>query len=262
LVKYLNANSSQDIFDTLSRVIAPSAAKVTNVKSLYALETVKGTILDRLYLPATWPALAKQIVTLLNQTAETTTGTNNTQSNSNETAQWIYGDAVSAIYGIRGSDTTFKPTSAEEYLPTIEYETNLSGFSDSWYPPLWASARWKIPARERFYGNFTAKTKHPIMFLNGDADPVTPLQAARTASKGFEGSVVLAHGGFGHASMSDPSSCVQKYTRAYFMNGTLPAEQAYCKPDLGPWQLAKARNALAYGPIESSNGTLMDSVNL
>lgn len=250
LAEFLQVNSTQDLFDGINLLIEPLAANVTDVTTLVTLIEAKGLILSQLYWPSQWPALAQTLAAVMNATSED--ASTESDSASTEETTWIYDQAVYSIFGIRGSDATWKPTSAEELLPQIEYQANLSGFSDTWYFNIDVSSRWKLPAKERFSGNFTAQTKHPILYVNSEYDPVTPLVAAQRASKGFEGSAVLPHSGWGHGLIASPSTCAHKYTQAYFKDGTLPEEDAYCEPDLKPWELAKARNGLMYGPIPSS----------
>ena len=71
--------------------------------------------------------------------------------------------------------------------------------------------------------------------------PTTFILGARNASKVLEGSRVLGHSGYGHGIVARPSSCVYNYITAYFVNGTLPAPGTHCKPDMGPWEMAKAQ---------------------
>lgn len=255
LATFSEANSTQDLFDLISTVTSAVSANVTDLETQLALMGVKTGILSQLYWPSQWPALSEQIVSMLNATSEDAASTDASSEESDspsteEAAPWTYDQASMAIYGIRASDATFKPTSPTEYLPQVSYQSSLSGFADSWYFNMWTSARWKLPAKERFHGAFEAKTKHPILYVNGEYDPVTPLVAAQRASKGFEGSVVLAHSGFGHGLIASPSKCAQEYTRAYFREGSLPEEGTSCEPDLGPWELARARNGSMMGALK------------
>jgi pimeloyl-ACP methyl ester carboxylesterase len=253
LTTFLNATSSQEIFDAINSVVTPLVENVTDIASFMSVLSAKSTILPSLYWPSRWPLLAENLVIALNATInpdETTTPDSDTAANSTEPAPWAYDHAVYSIYGIRGSDTTFKPQSAEEYLPQVAYQSSVSGFSDAWYFNTWISARWKMPAKEQFYGEFKAKTKNPILYVNGEYDPVTPLVAAQRASKGFEGSRVLSHGGYGHGAIADPSKCVHEYVRKYFEEGKMPEEGAKCEEaDLGPWELAKVREGRMMGAL-------------
>ena len=258
LATFVNANSTGDLFDVMDLYVAQLAAKVVDVETFELYAPFKQAILQGLYFPSQWPAMAETIVTFLSTStddasteAEADADAESESETKREATPWSYGSDAGAGIGIRGSDATFKPTSAKEYLPTLENQINVSSFADVWYSSAWISAQWKMPAKERFYGEFTAKTKHPILYVNGEYDPVTPLVHARRASKGFEGSVVLSHSGFGHGVFADPSNCVHEYTRAFFKDGVLPEEGTYCEPDLGPWELAKIRNGTAYGALQS-----------
>lgn len=246
LATYTNANSTQGMLDVINQ---PLGQLVTAVESNYsdaeaqaAVVGLKSIIHGHMYQPSTWPALAEEIVAELNAT----------EPDDDATEPWKYGDAVSAIYGIRASDTIWKPSSAEEYLPAAEYQATVSSFSDVWYFAAWVAAQWKMPAKERFSGKFEAKTKHPILYINGDYDPVTPVEDAHSASKGFEGSVVLEHTGIGHTVLADPSVCVQKHVQAYFKDGTLPEGGTRCESDLKPWPLAKAREGKPFGALNTT----------
>lgn len=255
LATYIDANSTQDLFNVTSLVIETAAVNITDMATFSAYSSLKAAILSAngLYFPSTWPALAEAMVLVLNTTADEAAANAEADTDATpEPARWTYDQAVSAGLGIRGADATFKPKSAEEYLPQVEFQANVSGFADSWYTAAWIASRWKMPAKERFYGEFKAKTKHPILYINGEYDPVTPLNNARRASKGFEGSVVLAHSGKGHGIFADPSTCVQKHVQAYFKDGVLPDEDAHCEPDLGVWELAKARNGTFLGALAPS----------
>lgn len=63
---------------------------------------------------------------------------------------------------------------------------------------LFQCSVWKVNAKERYMGTFRGiRTRTPILFLNGEYDPVTPLISARNASDGFVGSRVLSTSGVG-----------------------------------------------------------------
>lgn len=72
---------------------------------------------------------------------------------------------------------------------------------------------------------------------------------AKTASKGFEGSVVLAHEGYSHTEAADPSPCVHNHVQAYFKDGQLPEVNTVCEPDLEIWELIQSRQGKALGAL-------------
>ncbi|KAK8065355.1 hypothetical protein PG997_012102 [Apiospora hydei] len=75
------------------------------------------------------------------------------------------------------------------------------------------------------------RTRHPILLIGNYADPVTPLASAKNASASFEGSVVLEHKGFGHASIAQWSTCTITAARKYLLTGVLPAPGTSCEVD-------------------------------
>jgi hypothetical protein len=54
-----------------------------------------------------------------------------------------------------------------------------------------------MEAKEKYSCDYTAKTKHPIMFVHTQHDPVTSLSGAFNATAGFEGSVLLQSTDYG-----------------------------------------------------------------
>lgn len=225
LYSLLQPNTTQDLLDAINLALAPLAENATSDASAFATyAAVKGIFVQPLYFPSTWPSFAETLAGLLNGT---------TSPAENTTAAPVYGEAANAVIGIRASDATFTANSSDQYLPQVQYQTTVSpGFSDIAYFSLWASARWTMPAKERYWGNFRATTKTPILYVNGEFDPVTPLVNAYNGSAGFEGSVVLPHSGYGHGVFAAPSQCVARHVQAYFLNATLPPSDEHCDPDL------------------------------
>lgn len=233
LYSLLQPNTTQDILDAINAVLVPLAESATsNVTAYTTYLAVKSVVVQPLYFPATWPKLGMTLASLLNGTAS---------EPSNETAPTPYGEAANALMGIRGSDATFIANSSDEYLSQVQYQTTVSpGFSDVAYFTLWTSAQWRLPAKERYWGDFQATTKTPILYVNGEFDPVTPLVNAYNGSAGFAGSVVLPHSGYGHGVFASPSTCVANHVQAYFLNATLPSGNASCEPDATMLEVWKA----------------------
>ncbi|KAB8262181.1 TAP-like protein-domain-containing protein [Aspergillus pseudonomiae] len=141
-----------------------------------------------------------------------------------------------AQYGIKCSDSFRTDNSEEDVLSLIKQRHELSriGGDVSDYV-LTRCAEWKIQPKERYTGDFQATTRNPILVIGNSGDPVTPLAAARNVSAGFANSVVLEHGGYGHASFAQASLCTAKAARAYFMDGTLPEPGTKCEIDTTPF---------------------------
>lgn len=233
LAQFTNATSIDDMLEPLNDYLDPFAqsANSSNLAwQLYSGST--SAVFGPLYYPATWPLLADFLTGVLNGSSTTSPLLNTTTAIEpyNLGATW-------AVMGIRGSDALWRTNSSAEYLPQVERQSRVSSWSAQ-YVSLWPSARWRMDAKERYTGNFDATTKHPILYVNGEFDPVTPIANAYAASAGFKGSRVLAHSGYGHGLAVSPSKCVAGHLQAYFKDGVLPNVGSRCKPDMGPWEMA------------------------
>ena len=230
LYSLLQPNTTRDLLDPINALLTPLAENATSsIEGYTTYLGVKGTFIDPLYYPSTWHTFAETLTEILNGT---------TPMPKNTTSAPPYGPAKNAVIGIRASDATSIANSSDEYLSQVKYQATVSPvFSDVSYFNIWPSARWRMPAKERYWGDFHVTTKSPILYVNGEFDPVTPLVNAYDGSAAFTGSAVLPHSGYGHGVFVNPSECVSRHVQAYFLNGTLPEADAHCEPDLNPVEL-------------------------
>ncbi|KAJ7852546.1 Alpha/Beta hydrolase protein [Mycena leptocephala] len=119
---------------------------------------------------------------------------------------------------------------------------------------IWGNLRsfcsgWKLHREDRFKGKWfllpvvwiilktppgpfgAPNTSFPLFVIGNTADPVTPIAGAQWTADAFPGSVLLTLDSPGHSSLAVPSTCFYSYLRAYFQNGTLPAQGTVCQPD-------------------------------
>ena len=192
LFRYTGMTTAIDMLKVINTALDPYRQNATDGPVNWATYTVtKQSIYEKLYFPKLWPALAEEIVEMLNSSSSSTTP-------STETSVTSYSLGVNAVDGIRCSDALWKATAPEQILDQVKYQASVSnGFSDTHYTFTWTCAAWKMKAKEQYRGNFTAKTSYPILFVNGPFDVATPLVSAFNASAGFEDSVVLTHMGYG-----------------------------------------------------------------
>lgn len=183
------ARNSTDLLATVNEYL--ETLDKTNSASPYYL--VKMQIYQHLYFPRTWPILAETLAGLVNGTLQPADLTPPPTQNP-------YDLGLDDINGIRCSDALWQADSAEDILDQVKYQANISSFSDTMYGHTWICAAWRMRAKERYRGNFKAKTNFPILFVNGEYDVATPMISAVNASAGFEGSVLLTHGGYGVSS--------------------------------------------------------------
>lgn len=141
--------------------------------------------------------------------------------------------ATEAYQGIRCGDQKFRaadPGALDGYYAAqTALSPRLAG--DIGLATTMQCARWPLAAKGRYEGDFRVRTRHPILLIGNAADPVTPMASAVNASAGFEGSVVLEHKGYGHASVAQWSICTITKVREYFTSGVLPAPGTACEVD-------------------------------
>jgi hypothetical protein len=111
-------------------------------------------------------------------------------------------------------------------------QASAGTFADAFAPQVWPCAQWKFEPKERYTGPFSAiNTSYPILFVNGNHDPITPLSAAYETSANFPGSRLVVQNGHGHGSMSHTSRCTLQVVANYFNDGTLPDAGTVCQTD-------------------------------
>ncbi|KAL8900415.1 MAG: hypothetical protein Q9207_005717, partial [Kuettlingeria erythrocarpa] len=166
-----------------------------------------------------------------------------------------------AAAGIRFSDVSLERRNTTSFPQLLEgfYATSRL-LGDSLSSLALSYQDWPFKAKGAYTGDFRVKTKNPMLLIGSPYDPVTPLANAINASAGFEGSVVLEHGGYGHTSPAQPSLCTARAIRTYFVNGTLPAMGTRCEPVFGLFSnqtIAEALALLEKRSLEDDGASLM-----
>ena len=194
LAQFTNQTTAVDLLSTINAVLEPLGQDAeTNIKARTAYVEAKAAMFSGLYFPITWPTLAETIVTMLNGSSDTATPSANASA-----TPVPYDLGADSIQGIRCSDSLWQADSASDILEQVVYQSSVSNsFSDVSYFFTWVCAAWKLRAKEQYMGDYTAKTRFRPLIVNGAFDVATPLVSACNASAGFEGSVVLQHGGYG-----------------------------------------------------------------
>ena len=152
--------------------------------------TVKGVIYYALYFPVQWPALGQKLDVLFSGNA--------TGILPDLLAPAPTAPDAEAIIGIKCSDNLAPAESLGEVMPGVEARWERSRFAgDIADVSALQCARWGMPAKERYSGDFQVETAHPVLLISTQNDPNTPLVSAKNMSAGFEGSVVLEQEGYG-----------------------------------------------------------------
>ena len=123
----------------------------------------------------------------------------------------------------------------KDWLKLYEARSRLGAPPQITY--VYRCSTWRVNGRGKYTGKFTnIETKTPILFVNGPYDVNTPLTSAINSSAGFVNSKVLVHGGAGHCSSREPSSCTIAAVRSYWETGVLPDVSEPCPPNnKNPW---------------------------
>jgi pimeloyl-ACP methyl ester carboxylesterase len=239
LAKYTEAETVEDLYSALNAVFEPLADEATeSLEGAITYTTLKFVgIQQPLYFAYQWPDLADALTSLLNGSTADSAETDAADADAAD-APAPYDRGIDSVNGIRCGDSLTRITSPEEYLDTIKAQAEISSFGDVGYQHTWLCSVWPFTAKEQYTGTFEVKTRNPILYINGEYDPATSISAAKNASAGFEGSVVLTHGGFGHGVMFHGSECTDNAIKTYLEDGTLPEEGTVCEPDVpNPWDL-------------------------
>ncbi|KAH6885292.1 TAP-like protein-domain-containing protein [Thelonectria olida] len=188
--------------------------------------TVKTLIFSSLYAPQVWHILAYRLKAIMTVDAEAIIAI---------ATELLSGPPVldaESMFGIKCSDASDPTANLADILPTIESRHRNSRIGGDTADHVVARcAGWKLPAKERYSGDFHVKTKNPLLVIGNTYDPVTPLASARNVSESFENAVLLQHDGYGHDSHPQASFCTAKAIRAYFVKGKLPKKGTKCAVD-------------------------------
>ncbi|KAF0318194.1 nedd8-like protein [Colletotrichum asianum] len=196
--------------------------------TLIDYNVVKGGVMSALYSPSYWPVLTTGLDALMsgNYTSFTKTWAKLTSSYEG------IGASSDSQLEIRCGDKIARVDTLDEFLPIMDRLVHSSKiFGDVQVILEMTCAQWRLNAKERYAGDFAVKTRHPVMFIGNTADAFTPLVSAKNMSDAFEGSRVLHVDGYGHGSVGI-SRCAALATADYYVNGTLPKEDAFCELDI------------------------------
>ena len=93
--------------------------------------------------------------------------------------------------------------------------------------------------RDRYLGPWTASTAAPVLVVGNTYDPATPYSGAQTVNGLLPGSRLLTVLGWGHTSLGY-STCADRPSPRYLVNGRLPAVGTRCAFDVTPFDDAVA----------------------
>lgn len=232
-------NDLMTSLDVLTLIQAPDATNFTLTST-----QLRSVIFALLYQPRQWTALATQLEEAFagNITSFAPKPLN--------LSSWNPAEIISAL-PIRCSDSWLRASNISEIVPLMEKQSAVSAFTDTLFYVSWLCSAWRMQAKERYTGDFTAKTRNPIMLIGNTYDPITPLTSARNVSEAFEGSIVLQQDSYGHCSYAQPSVCTAKAIRKYFSEGVLPEEGTVCESDVKPFETTSWSEVYSNGTLDT-----------
>ncbi|KAI9930634.1 hypothetical protein MW887_011389 [Aspergillus wentii] len=204
---------------------------------------LKTYIRSSLYSPPVYPALSSALNSLLNGNTSAFMKIYNAQMSGDA----IFGDILpnDAPFAIQCADKKIDKSTLSDILPDMYDMVGQSRLLGEVAIGLTSiCTQWKVKAKERYSGNFDVKTKNPMLVIGNTYDSATPLRCARNTTATFEGSVLLEHGGWGHATLAHGSSCTSKAIRDFWINGSLPEHGTVCPPDYAPFESGSLREVL------------------
>lgn len=168
---------------------------------------IKRDVWQRLYMPQRYAGAADMLALLLarNFSIYETPPASTAPA---EHAELPYNEGRLSFWGITCSDTSFRTSKIEDMFEGVRQQQAATAFADVYAPQLWSCPRWKLEPAERFDGKIKGTTKTPILFVNSEYDPITPMRSAETSSARFAGSALLRTNALG---VSLPSLCVHEF---------------------------------------------------
>ena len=132
--------------------------------------------------------------------------------------------------------STTTPRDFLSYISNLREQSTTSG--DVWSQIRLSCVGWNGQAKEKPPRILTQpsapplgkklKPRNPVLLVNTDRDPATPMRNAWLMKDWFEDGKagVLVQEGLGHCSVSSPSECAAAKVRAYFDDGKVPKGEA------------------------------------
>jgi pimeloyl-ACP methyl ester carboxylesterase len=149
------------------------------------------------------------------------------------TAGWA-GATTSAAISCADAPAKLGSRSWPRVIGRLERGSRLQGRVLGWW--LWAPcASWPVRGQDSYRGPWDASTPNPILLIGTRHDPNTPYSNAVRAERLLGNAVLLTHEGYGHLSIQDPSSCIERARVAYLVELITPPRGTVCEADQVPF---------------------------
>lgn len=193
--------------------------------------TVGTGIADYLYSDSLWPDLTGVFNDLYDGGADATFAAADDYNGRN--ADGTYADNSNDVYsavtcaegdlGTDDVDTLGGVAALQATAPTIG---DYFGYDDTFVLDALCS-NWPYPVAE-LPAEYDAEGAAPIIVIGTSNDPATPYANAVSLSKQLSSGVLISYEGEGHTIYAQGVTCVDDAVDAYFIDGTVPAEDPNC----------------------------------
>ncbi|KAH7412267.1 TAP-like protein-domain-containing protein [Phaeosphaeria sp. MPI-PUGE-AT-0046c] len=242
-----NAKDLETRFDDLLKRLEDEPAQYFNpalgAPGIITRRAVLSIIHDSLYTPtARFPLMARGLAGLHKGNATAWLEVLLEAKVENEVGPFNYTSAAqqAVLQFVTGVDAAgrYEIHNVSDYLSVVEqYKSSSKWFGENYATSnalINAGASIVPPKSQLFAGFQKTKTKNPILFLNTNADPITPLASAHRMASFFEGSGVLAQNSGGHSLLDVKSACTYKHVQTYLDTGKVPDEGTLCETEKKP----------------------------
>lgn len=219
----------------------PMPVVQAEVPQLLTFSNVLETFFMALYKPSGWPKLADMLNDVMNGngTAFVNAYGDSTYHNPTVPESEEANAAIACGDGLHEPrDKSWSIERAKKHIQLLEEDSPLFGqfFAGQ---AIKCIGSWKLRSNERHRGHFDSNTSFPLLALGNDFDPVTPGRFADMMADKFGSAVSVRRAGYGHCSSSQPSKCINKIVRDYFVDGTVPHKGIKCEVDESPFPQPK-----------------------
>lgn len=141
------------------------------------------------------------------------------------------------IYGVLCSESP-NPTDPQSYnaqaAAANATQSPLGGFGSPWGWDAEPCAHWQAHDTDTYTGPWN-RSPAPLLLVGTLADPNTAYVSTQHAAAALGNARILTETGGGHTALANQSACVNQYTSAYLIDGTLPAKGTVCDQDQAPF---------------------------
>ncbi|KAI0772752.1 TAP-like protein-domain-containing protein [Trametes elegans] len=234
----LSKKANEEPADVIARVEAfvenlyyrPLAVPNATVPGILTNGRARLFLLGALESPSSWSAAARAF-------SQAIDGDGSAVLNSLQASQFLVDLERSAV-SCNDNKPFPAPTPEEvidEQLYALEHVSRFS-LSVVVAEPDAGCQYWPVTPPERFLGPWNHTLRNPILIISNTADPATPLANGKVVHETLgNSSRLLVQDSPGHCSLALPSLCTVRAMRAFFANGTLPAEGTVCDVDQTPF---------------------------